>query len=180
MRTCPVCLGKFELKRVCGKKRKYCSPECSKTANNNKTKKNARKKRKPYQDRSCLLCGNKLPNIEGVRGVKPRYCEGDCTLLYKAYRSGNVEVLFGNLVIENDEQEKNGLYKMTIEEMAKHFNQSTTAMRQEAGRTLFTYYALFDHFYGKPEFEEPNNDCWDQLINYIACEDDHIEDNITL
>ena len=175
MRTCSVCNKEFRLKRVCGKKRKYCSPECSKTANNNKTKKNAHKRRKPYQPRYCLLCGKKLPNRKGVRGVKPRYCEGECTLLYKAYRSGNVGVLFGNLVVENDEQEKNGLYNMTIEEMAKHFNQSETSMRQEAGRALFTYFALFDEFFGKPEFEEPDNDSWDQLYNYIICEDDHME-----
>ena len=175
MRKCPVCKKEFPLKKVCGKKRKYCSPACSKIANQKKTLENANKKRKPYQPRFCLLCGKELPNREGVRGVKPRYCNGECTTLYRAYRSGDVGVLFGNLVLENDERKKNGLYVMTIKDMAEHFNQSETAMRQETGRTLFTYFAVFDHFFGKPDFDEPQNDCWDQLYNYIISEDDHME-----
>ena len=173
MRTCQVCNKEFKLEKVCGKKRKYCNPKCSKIANNNKTKKNYRKKRNPYQDRYCLLCGKKLPNRVGIRGVKPRYCEGECTLLYKAYRSGNIDVLFGSLVVENDDREKNGLYSMTVEEMAKHFNQSETSMREELNRTLFKFKSVFEEYYGKPEFDESDNDCWDQLYNYIIEEEDH-------
>jgi len=175
MRTCQVCNKEFKLEKVCGKKRKYCNPKCSKIANNNKTKKNYRKKRNPYQPRYCLLCGKELPKREGVRGVKPRYCEGKCTTLYKAHRVGSVGVLFGNLVVENDEREKNGLYSMTVEEMAKYFGQSETAMKQEINRALFKFKSVFDELYGKPEFSEPQNDCWDQLYNYIICEDDHME-----
>ena len=167
MRTCPICHVEFEIKKVCGKKRKYCSPECSKTANLNKTKESYQPK--PYEKRNCLVCGKELPNKKGVRGVKPRHCKGECTLVYKAHRDGDVGVLFGELVIENDEREKCGLYGATVDEMAMHFETSVDKMRIELHQALFKFKAIFEEFYGKPDFED-HFDEWDRLCNYIDYE----------
>ena len=86
---------------------------------------------------------------------------------------GYTSRLFGKVVLNNEEKERNGLYAMTYEEIAKELNEDTSTIQQDIVKALFKFKSVFEELYGKPEFDESGNDCWDQLYNYIIEEEDH-------
>jgi len=159
-KECKLCEKVFTLQYG---NQKYCSESCKKLGRNARRREGAMwyKKLKP-----CRICG---VGMKVTR--KPKiYCD-DCKEIAKYRNQGNISVLFGSLTGHNNHCDN--LYAMTIGDMAKEFNISYDKMNREYVLALFKFFALFEYFYGKPDFGEPDNDCWDQLYNYIIEEEDH-------
>ena len=170
MKSCKVCNNPVPPKPVGsgGSPKIYCSIECR--------RKNYWKKRSETNRKKCYcnVCGDEIP-YQYQAGQRKGCCDDVCAKIWLDYRNGKIETLLPNglMVLENDEKEQSRLYAMTLEEMGKELNISSQSARKEVSKALFKFWAVFEELYGKPDFGEPDNDCWDQLYNYIIEEEDH-------
>ena len=175
MKLCKACKKPVPQKKsgTPGIQSSYCSKKCRMA---NLWLKKSLANRKKY---FCNVCGNEIP-YKYKPGRQKLTCDDICEKIWFGYMRGNIGTLMpmGSMVLENDEKEQDRLYAMTLEEMSKELNISIELVRREVSKALFKFWAIFNELYGRPDFEEPNNDCWDQLYNYIICEQDYLEDAI--
>ena len=170
MKLCKLCKNPVPQKKIGtqGVQSVYCSKKCRR---DNQWLKRSLANRKKY---FCNVCDDEIP-YKYKPGRQKLTCDDVCEKIWLDYRNGTIKRLLpmGSMVLENDEKEQSRLYAMTLEEMGKELNISPQFARNEISRALFKFWAIYEELYGKPDFSEPDNDCWDQLYNYIIEEEDH-------
>ena len=168
MKKCPVCNKPLPRRKNSGLPRIYCSKKCKSIAN---WRRHSERNRKKY---FCRACGDELA-YKYQAGQQSLYCDDVCRKIGLGWRMGHTNILFGSVVLNNNCMENDHLYAMTLREMSEELGTPIENLRIETIKALFKFKVIYEELYGKPEFSEPQNDCWDQLYNYIVSEDDHME-----